>query len=146
MCGIQKCQVGERPYGYVTNLSSWRRDGEMIPHRQGKISFIPSFCPFLDSLSVCLVFLSFFLSYPLPFFVSSSVFLFSLPWWICSSLQHSSDCRCCHPSHYISQIAKQLIIMPCFLHRGVAMGRGRVLRPPQAAVQAAATCSSVLIY
>jgi len=146
-CGFQKWEVGERPCDYVTNLSSWRRDGEQIPHRQGKISFIPSSFPFFPpSLSVCLVFLPFFLSYALPFFLSSSFFLSCLPWCVCSSLQHSSDCHCCHPSHYISQIPKQLIIMTCFLHRGVAMGRGRVLRPPQTAVQAAATFSSVLIY
>ena len=124
-CGIQKWEVGEWPCGYVTNLSSWGRYGEKIPHRHGKISFIPSFplfflhCQFVSCfcLSSCLVhFLSLFL--PLSFclvYLGGSVL----------SLQHSSDCHCCHPSHYISQISilKQLIIMTCFLHGGVAMGR-----------------------
>ena len=85
------------------------------------LSFPPYFL-FFPSLSFGLFRVS-FLSYPLPFFVSSSVFLSCLSWWVFSSLQHSSDCHCCHPSHNISQIHKQLIIMACFLHRGVAMGR-----------------------
>lgn len=86
---------------------------------------------FFPSLSFGLFRVS-FLSYPLPFFVSSSVFLPCLPWCVFSSLQHSSDCHFCHPSHNISQTHKQLIIMTCFLHRGVVMGRGaRIAAAPR---------------